>query len=112
MDDFSSAIMRTPQNIRVIKADGVLELVWDEHETSRLPFRLIRQSCRCAACVDEFTGRQILDRDGVPESIHPEDVSLAGNYALKIRWSDQHDSGLFTWTHLQQIAAELNAASD
>lgn len=96
--------MQTPENIRVHKADGILELVWTSTDVSRIPFRMIRQDCRCAACVDEFTGRQILDRESVPASIVPEDVALAGNYALKIRWSDSHDSGLFTWNHLREIA--------
>lgn len=96
--------MQTPQNIRVHKEDRVLEIVWTEDETSRIPFRLVRQSCRCAACVDEFTGRQVLDKESVPETISAEEVSLTGNYALKIRWSDTHDSGLFTWDHLRSIS--------
>jgi len=99
--------MQTPKNIRVLKDDRILELVWDEDDVSRLPFRAIRQDCRCAACVDEFTGRQVLDRASVPETINPDDVSLTGNYALKIRWSDSHESGLFTWDHLRSIAARL-----
>ena len=99
--------MDTPQNIRVHKDIGILELVWTDDDVSRIPFRAVRQDCRCAACVDEFTGRQILDQNNVPESIHPEDVSLTGNYALKFRWSDSHDSGLFTWDHLRSIARKL-----
>jgi len=100
--------MKTPQHIRVHKEDRELELVWEGDEVSRLPFRLIRQNCRCAACVDEFTGRQVLDKESVPEPIHPEDVSLTGNYALKIRWSDTHDSGLFTWDHLRSIHKQIS----
>lgn len=96
--------MQTPQNIRVHKKDRVLEIVWNEQDASRIPFRLVRQSCRCAACVDEFTGRQVLDKESVPETIAAEEVSLTGNYALKIRWSDTHDSGLFTWDHLRSIS--------
>ena len=99
--------MDTPQNIRVHKDIGILELVWTDDDVSRIPFRAVRQDCRCAACVDEFTGRQVLDRESVPESIHPDDVSLTGNYALKFRWSDSHDSGLFTWDHLRSIARKL-----
>ncbi|MDG1894327.1 MAG: DUF971 domain-containing protein [Fuerstiella sp.] len=99
--------MKTPQNIRVHKDDGILELVWTDDDVSCIPFRAVRQDCRCAACVDEFTGRQILDQNSVPESIMPNDVSLTGNYALKFLWSDAHDSGLFTWDHLRSIADRL-----
>ena len=100
--------MQTPTNIRVHKDDRLLELVWSDDDVSKIPFRAIRQDCRCAACVDEFTGRQILNRESVADDIVPEDVSLTGNYALKILWSDTHDSGLFTWNHLREIAASLS----
>lgn len=101
--------MQTPANIRVHSDEGILELVWTESDVSKIPFRSIRQDCRCAACVDEFTHQQILDRESVPASIRPHDVSLAGNYALKIGWSDGHDSGLFTWDHLRSIATRSDA---
>lgn len=101
--------MQTPQNIRVHKEDRILELVWSDDDVSRLPFRAIRQNCRCAACIDEFTGRQVLDRESVSETITPENVALTGNYALKILWSDSHDSGLFTWDHLRAIDELLSS---
>lgn len=103
--------MQTPQNVRVLKDDRILELVWGPNDISRLPFRVIRQSCRCAACVDEFTGRQILDPASVDDGILADDVSLTGNYAMKFRWSDTHDSGLFTWDHLRRIAKRLQEKS-
>lgn len=96
--------MKTPQNIRVHREDAILEIVWSEDEVARLAFRLLRQSCRCAMCIDEFTGRQILDPESVSEDIQLNDVSLTGNYALKFVWSDGHDSGLYTWTHLHSLS--------
>ncbi len=95
--------MKTPLNIRVHRDESVLEIVWAEDQVSRLPFRLLRQSCRCAMCIDEFSGRQILDPDSIPEDIQLKDVSLTGNYALKFAWSDSHDTGLYTWTHLHSL---------
>lgn len=95
--------METPINIRVLKEDSTLELHWSDSDVSRLTFRKVRQSCRCAVCVDEFTGRQLLDPESVSTDIQPNDVSLTGNYALKFVWSDGHDSGLFTWTHLRSL---------
>ncbi len=98
-----SGTMQSPQNIRVHKEQRELELVWTDSDISRLSFRTVRQNCRCAVCVDEFSGKQLLDPESVPVDLGLLEVSLCGNYALRIRWSDNHDSGLFTWNHLRSI---------
>jgi len=93
-----------PQNLRVHSADSLLEIVWSPTRSDRLPFRLIRQQCPCAACVNEFTGERLLNPDSVPVEIRPLGVDFAGNYGLKIGWSDGHHSGIYTWERLDQIA--------
>jgi len=53
--------MQTPQNIRVLQEEHIIEIVWNDDTISRLPMRPVRQSCPCAACVNEFPGEHILD---------------------------------------------------
>lgn len=96
--------MQTPENVRAHSEDGVLELVWSADDVSRLSFANVRRACPCASCVDENTGRQILQPESVSDDIKAESVQLAGNYALKIGWSDGHNTGLFTWTHLRKLS--------
>ncbi|HRA89800.1 MAG TPA: DUF971 domain-containing protein [Planctomycetaceae bacterium] len=103
--------MQSPKNIRVHKEQHQLELVWNDNDISRLPFRTVRQNCRCAVCVDEFSGKQLLDLDSVPEDLGLLEISLCGNYALRVRWSDNHDSGLFTWNHLRSISDKATSGS-
>ena len=100
-------MMQSPQNIRVHKEQRTLELIWTEADVSVIPFRTVRQNCRCAMCVDEFTGRQLLDFDSVDVDLSVLEISLCGNYALRVRWSDNHDSGLFTWNHLRSISDKM-----
>ena len=95
--------MQSPSNIKVHKQQRILELIWSPDDVSRLPFQLIRQNCRCAVCVEEITGRQLLDPATIPAELNLIDVNLTGNYAMKFHWSDGHDSGLFTWDHLRRI---------
>ncbi|MFT3684340.1 MAG: DUF971 domain-containing protein [Phycisphaerales bacterium] len=35
-----------------------------------------------------------------------EGAELVGNYALRIRFSDGHATGLFTWEYLRRLASE------
>ncbi len=34
---------------------------------------------------------------------------MVGNYALKLTFSDGHDSGLFTWGYLQELGEHQDA---
>ncbi len=37
------------------------------------------------------------------ETITAEGAEFVGNYALRIRFSDGHDTGIYTWSYLRQI---------
>lgn len=92
-----------PTNIRALRDPPALELHWPDGGTVRLPYRRLRESCPCAGCVDEITGERLLDPASVPADVRPQKIDFAGNYALKIVWSDGHDTGLFTWDLLRKL---------
>lgn len=98
--------MSAPRKIRALTEAGELELTWSDEAVDCLPFRFLRGRCPCAECVDEFTNVRIVDVDDVPEDVHPKSMQTSGNYALKIRWSDEHDTGLFTWERLRRLGEE------
>jgi len=56
--------------------------------------------------VNEFTGERILNPETIPETILPTGVTFSGNYALKIDWADGHNTGIYTWEHLQRLASD------
>lgn len=65
------------------------------------PARELRLACPCAGCREEMSGRRLLDPDRVPPDVRPEAISLVGAYALRIRWSDGHDTGIYTFERLR-----------
>lgn len=52
----------------------------------------LRGECKCAVCVEEMTGRQLLDKSSVPDTIQPKRIYNTGNYAVSVDWSDGHRS--------------------
>jgi DUF971 family protein len=96
--------MSPPKNLRALRADAVLEITWSDDDVALIPFRYLRGRCPCASCVNEFTNERMVDVDDIPEGIDLVTAELSGNYALKIVWSDQHYTGLYTWKHLRELS--------
>ena len=80
-----------------------LEITWKDGNVTTYPVAFLRRSCRCAACIDEWTGAPILIPDEIPESVKPVTINPVGNYAISIEWSDGHKSGIYTFEHLRQL---------
>lgn len=95
--------MIPPSDIQADTKASTLSVAWNDHPTSHFTFHHLRDSCRCAQCVHEFTGEKLLDSASIPNDIHVRSMKLVGNYALKIVWSDGHETGLFTWERLREL---------
>jgi DUF971 family protein len=80
-----------------------LEITWSDGHRSLYPVVHLRRNCRCAACVDERSGRQILDPRNVSERVRPIEINPVGRYALNFIWSDGHSSGIYTYEHLRAL---------
>lgn len=99
--DFKRSSFPPPEAID-LTADGNLHVQWAGGEEAKVPFKQLRDACPCAVCVEEWTGRKLLDTASIPDDIRPVAIEPVGNYAIKITWSDGHDSGLFDWKTLRR----------
>src|SRR6478735_4272713 len=64
-----------------------ITLVWDDEHKSVYPARELRLMCRCAECIEEMTGKPLLDPRKVPDAVRARAIKLVGNYAMNIDWS-------------------------
>jgi ATP-binding protein involved in chromosome partitioning len=93
--------MATPIPHAITRRDDGVHVEWDlsGHEAF-YPARPLRLACPCAGCVEEMSGRRLLDPAAVPEDVRPISLALVGAYGLKVRWSDGHDTGIYTFERL------------
>lgn len=92
-----------PTDIRALTQQRVLAVSWGERKVD-FPFVFLRRECVCAQCVHEWTGERLLDPASIPEDITIQKMELVGSYAVRIHWSDGHNSGLFTWQRLLELS--------
>jgi DUF971 family protein len=81
-----------------------VKIRWNNGSQSVCMARRVRLACPCAGCVDEATGAQRLDPASVPEDVRPLGIELVGRYAIQIRWSDGHSTGLYSFDLLRRLA--------
>ncbi len=88
-----------------IKQTGPQELAieWSDHHLSFYPTYELRLACRCATCVDEWTGTARIQKDLIPLDVHPVTMEGVGRYGFRINWSDGHNTGIYTFQTLREI---------
>ena len=83
---------------------------WKDGHRSVYSARQLRLLCPCAQCVEEWTGKALLNPSSVPEGIYAVDYMPIGNYAVQFLWSDAHYTGLYTHQFLRDACpSEVSA---
>lgn len=76
----------------------------DGHETV-ISARDLRLRCRCAQCVDENSGRPLLDPGRVPETVRVKNIRLVGQYGVAIDWTETSCANIYTFRELRSLCA-------
>jgi ATP-binding protein involved in chromosome partitioning len=80
-----------------------LSVLWADGTQHDFDVRDLRLGCHCALCVEEMSGRPLLDPRSVSLDVAPVTINSIGNYAIAVTWSDGHDSGIDTFKHLRGL---------
>jgi DUF971 family protein len=101
-----------------LKKDRGLSVQWADGTSSFYPIKYLR---RMSPSAEAKTLREELEknpltvlpssgRSGVGESgeLTATGAELVGNYAIRIRFSDGHDTGIYSWRYLREIDPEAS----
>lgn len=78
-----------------------ITIKWSDGHETKYPARDLRLACRCAQCVEETSGRPLLEPAAVPNSVRAKAINLVGQYAIAIEWSDGHSTGIYNFRDLR-----------
>ncbi len=101
-EDFATT--NWPVEIRVVSAERRLEIDFDSGETFSIPAELLRVESPSA----EVQGHGPSQKKTVPGRRHVGIVAVepVGNYAIRVRFDDGHDTGLYSWRYLHRLGSD------
>ena len=88
-----------------------LSILWEDGHRDDFDVRDVRLSCHCALCIEEMSGRKLLDPKTVRPDVSPRQIVSIGNYAIGFDWNDGHNSGIHTFNDLRALGARAAAES-
>jgi len=93
-----------PTDLTVHAQSQVLEVTFDDGVVFKLPFELMRVYSPSAEVQGHGLGQAVLQtgKRGVTLTA----LEPVGHYAVRPRFSDGHDSGIFTWPLLYQLGRD------
>ncbi len=95
--------MEAPTAIQARREQSAFCFTWPTLASVRFRFMTCVVLVNALAASMNITGQPLLDPRTVPANISINDAKLIGNYALKISWTDGHDTGLILGTNLQKL---------
>lgn len=94
--------MLRPTSIKKIDA-RTLGIFWEDGHESVYDTTALRERCSCAVCQDEWSDERKILPGSLPQTIVPVTIDSVGQYGLKIKWSDGHATGIYTYEDLRKL---------
>ena len=93
-----------PVELRLKKAEKRLDIAFDNGKRFSLPAEYLRVESPSAEVQGHGPGEKTI----VAERAHVGmlDLEPVGNYAVRIKFDDLHDTGIFSWDYLYQLGIE------
>ena len=95
-----------PVELRLKRAEKRLDIEFDDGSRFSLPAEYLRVESPSAEVQGHGPGEKVI----VAERAHVGilDLEPVGNYAVRIKFDDLHDTGIFSWDYLHQLGREYD----
>jgi len=93
-----------PTSLTVHQASRVLEVSFNDGAHFRIPFELMRIYSPSAEVQGHGPGQETLQTG--KRDVVITDIASVGHYAVQPRFSDGHETGIFSWDYLYELGAD------
>jgi DUF971 family protein len=94
-----------PVKIKLLD-NSFLLIKWDDNSESKIGLQKMRKLCPCASC---FTNRENQSKSYIPLLLTNQfavaGMEVIGSYAIQISWKDGHDTGIYEYRLLKNLAS-------
>jgi DUF971 family protein len=88
------------------EGEGGLKIAWADERVCRFTAPALRRACPCAQCVNEWTGQRMLKPESISDQLSIDNLAVVGRYALNFRWSDGHETGIYSFRYLRELCEQ------
>jgi len=99
-----SAAEPWPSELRLKRAERVLEVAFEDGTRFRLPAEYLRVESPSAEVQGHGPGQKTLVAGRAQVAIRA--LEPVGNYAVRILFDDGHNTGIYSWSYLHQLGRE------
>ena len=93
-----------PTALTVHQASRVMEFAFDDGNSFRIPFELMRVYSPSAEVQGHGPGQETLQTG--KRDVLVDGIEAVGHYAVQPHFSDGHDTGIFTWAYLYKLGSQ------
>lgn len=91
-----------PKELKLHKKSATLELIYDDSRSYSLTAEFLRVHSPSAEVRGHGKGQEVLQTG--KRDVNIKNIEAVGNYAIKLDFSDGHNTGIYSWEYLQELA--------
>ncbi len=96
--------MNTPASVKIHRKSATLELGYPDGTGYTLSAEYLRVFSPSAEVQGHGPGQSVLQHGKA--DVQFRDLEQQGHYAIKITFSDGHDSGIYSWDYLKRLGED------
>jgi ATP-binding protein involved in chromosome partitioning len=86
--------------------DQVFKIIWSDGTEQKLRMSDLQKNCPCAKCVEEYSGKRIIDPQSIDLNVGAYEIRAVGRYGLRVQFTKGCSTGIYSFDMLRKLKIE------